>query len=92
MYIYIYIYRERERERAIASSAQTCGRALARRLWAGRLALLQRSAQLGRAFVSSLLALESVSFHPDSPLLAQQCMSASLEVGAEILYTTTTYL
>ncbi|CAE8646347.1 unnamed protein product, partial [Polarella glacialis] len=35
--------------------------------------------ELHLAFVSSLLALENVNFHPDSPLLAQMCLSASLE-------------
>lgn len=35
--------------------------------------------ELYLAFVSSLLALEPVNFHPDSPLLAQLCMSASLQ-------------
>eukprot|EP00931_Biecheleriopsis_adriatica_P080504 TRINITY_DN53854_c0_g1_i1.p1 TRINITY_DN53854_c0_g1~~TRINITY_DN53854_c0_g1_i1.p1 ORF type:complete len:937 (+),score=156.31 TRINITY_DN53854_c0_g1_i1:74-2884(+) len=38
-----------------------------------------RDEDMQLAFVSSLLALEPVNFHPDSPLLAQQCLSASLD-------------
>eukprot|EP00913_Durusdinium_trenchii_P016798 g15788.t1 len=40
---------------------------------------IMRDEDLHLAFVSSLMALEPVNFHPDSPDLAQQCLSASLE-------------
>lgn len=40
---------------------------------------IMRDEELHLAFVSSLMALEPVNFHPDSPDLAQQCLSASLE-------------
>lgn len=40
---------------------------------------IMRDEELHLAFVSSLMALEPVNFHPDSPDLAQQCLSASLD-------------
>jgi len=40
---------------------------------------IMRDEELHLAFVSSLMALEPVNFHPDSPYLAQQCLRASLE-------------
>ncbi|CAE7633856.1 Def8 [Symbiodinium necroappetens] len=40
---------------------------------------IMRDEELHLAFVSSLMALEPVNFHPDSPYLAQQCLRASLD-------------
>ncbi|CAE7507663.1 Def8 [Symbiodinium natans] len=40
---------------------------------------IMRDEELHLAFVSSLMALEPVNFHPDSPCLAQQCLRASLD-------------
>ncbi|CAJ1381921.1 unnamed protein product [Effrenium voratum] len=42
-------------------------------------AAIMRDEELHLAFVSSLMALEPVNFHPDSKYLAQQTLSASLE-------------
>lgn len=39
---------------------------------------IMRDEELHPAFVSSLLALEPVNVHPDTPALAQRCLSASL--------------
>lgn len=40
---------------------------------------IMRDEELHLLFVSSLLAIEPVNFHIDSPSLAQRCLSASLE-------------